>query len=480
MAPVSLRGDEKSVRRFPAVRRAWPYASLFVAAAALSACTLLRGIGPHDEGLMLQAAARIADGQWPYRDFWLNYGPGQPLLLAPVAHSLLAWRLLRVALDATVAVLAYALARRTAPPWLAALAGVAAAGAMAWPTGPGPNPAALALVLGALLLARTRPGSAGALCGVAAFFRPELGAAGALSVALYGGGARALPAALGAAVALYAVPFAVAPGDLLRDTVGFLRVQDLQRLPLPLRYRGAFDPNKLLEFYLPVVLLAGSALWVLRRRDPWLAPLVAAGVLYLLGRPDEFHLVPLAVILSIALARPRAAFVAVLALIAVHGLERRAGQLLHPPALAAVPAPAADGVRTSPADARALAALLARIRALAPPGTPIFVAPPRFDRVRVGDPLLYVLADRPNPTRYDVMQPGVVTTRRVQREMVRDLRRARPPVLVRWVDPRARAIEPNGSARPSGVTLLDDYLRATYGRPRRYGPYVLYRVAAPP
>jgi hypothetical protein len=480
MEGVSPRTDEKSVRGFPAVRAAWPYACLFAFAAALSACTLLRGIGPHDEGLMLQAAARVADGQWPYRDFWWNYGPGQPLVLAPVAHSLLGWRIVRVALDATVAVLAYALARRTAPPWIAALAGVAAAGAMAWPATPGPNPAALALVLGALLLAPGRPGWAGALCALAAFFRPELGVAGALSVALYvratpaaASPARPLLVALGVTVVLYAAPFALAPGDFLRDTVGFLGVQDLQRLPLPLHYRGGVDPNKVLEFYFPLILLVGSALWLAARRGLWLAPLVLAGVLYLVGRPDEFHLVPLAVVLSFGLAQPRLALVAVLALIAVHGLERRAGQLLHPPPLAAI----ADGVETSPADARALHALLPRIHALAPPGTPIFVAPPRFDRVRVGDPLLYVLADRPNPTRYDVLQPGVVTTARVQREMVRDLRRARPPVLVRWVDPRARATEPNGSSRSSGVTLLDDHLRATYRRAARFGPYVLYRVA---
>src|SRR3954451_20237086 len=204
MAAVWLRPHEKSVTRFPAVRRAWPYVCLIAGAAALSAATLLRGIGPHDEGLMLQAAARIADGEWPYRDFWFNYGPGQPLLLAPVAHSLVAWRIVRVALDATVTVLAYALVRRTAPPWLSVLSAVAVAAAMAWPATPGPNPAALALVLGALLLARSRPGVAGALCGAAAFFRPELGVAGALSVAPAGGRWRALPAAAGVAVALYA------------------------------------------------------------------------------------------------------------------------------------------------------------------------------------------------------------------------------------------------------------------------------------
>jgi hypothetical protein len=92
------------------------FALLFLAAAALSALTVLHGLNPHDEGLMLQAAARIADGQLPYRDFWWNYGPGQPLLLAGLQElfgpSLLPWRVLRVLLDGAVAALAFALARR--------------------------------------------------------------------------------------------------------------------------------------------------------------------------------------------------------------------------------------------------------------------------------------------------------------------------------------------------------------------------------
>src|SRR4051812_30325073 len=144
---------------------------LFAAAAALSAFTILREIGPHDEGLMLQAAARMAGGQWPYRDFWFNYGPGQPLVLAALwkalGPSLLAWRVLRAVLDAIVAVLAWALVRRGAPAWLALLAWAAVAAAMAWPTGPGANPAAVALVLGALLVVPRSGVVAGALCGVA-------------------------------------------------------------------------------------------------------------------------------------------------------------------------------------------------------------------------------------------------------------------------------------------------------------------------
>src|SRR3954471_11382504 len=149
---------------------------LFAAAAALSGFTLLREVGPHDEGLMLQAAARVADGQLPYRDFWWNYGPGQPFLLGALwkalGPSLLVWRTVRTALAATAALLVGLLARRESSPPVALLAWAAAAGAMAWPTGPGPNPPALVLVLGALLLAGERPPPARAPCRLAPALPP--------------------------------------------------------------------------------------------------------------------------------------------------------------------------------------------------------------------------------------------------------------------------------------------------------------------
>jgi hypothetical protein len=140
----------------------------------------------------------------------------------------------------------------------------------------------------------------------------------------------------------------------------------------------------------------------------------------------------------------------------------------------------ADGVQTTAADARDLRGLLAAVDRLSCPGDPILVAPPRFDQVTVGNPLLYVLADRTNPTRYDVMQPGIVTTEQVQREMIADLERARPALVVRWEDPRARAQEPNGSADSSGVTLLDDWIAAPYPRAQRFGRYVLLSATPTP
>ena len=475
-------------------------ALLALGAAALSAFTILRGYGPHDEGLMLAWARRIADGQWPYRDFWANYAPGQPLLLAALVKlfgpSLLWWRIVRVAIDATVSVLAFAYVRRRAGTGWALGAWVAVAGAMAWPSGPGPNAPALALALGALLLARRAPVGAGALAGLAIFVRPEIGLAAALGAMLEarsatagaeprpGGAARIALAALVVAVLAFA-PFAiVAGGDMADQVLGFASKQDLQRLPFPRDYDGGFDPNKLLEFYLPAILVAATALWagwaLVRRDGVALAPLVAVGLVYLLARTDEFHLVPLSVALAIALAcaagrealvLPRAALAVALALIALHGLERRAGQALHPPVLAAIPAQAADGVRTTPADAAALRRLIPYVRAHAPGHAPVLVAPPRYDRVRVGDPMLNVLLDRPNPTRYDVVQPGVVTTAKVQREMARDLRSA--PVVVRWVSALAREREPNGSARSSGVFVLDRAIARGYRPAARFGDYVV-------
>ncbi|HEX8119870.1 MAG TPA: hypothetical protein VF549_01260 [Solirubrobacteraceae bacterium] len=436
---------------------------LILAAALLSGATVWWGLGPHDEGLMLQAARRIGDGQWPYRDFWWNYGPGQPLLLAPFGGSLVAWRVVRLVLNVIVAWLAYRLTRqavlvdprysRVRQDGLSAAAGLTVALAMAWPATPGPNPAALALGLAAILIAQKRPVAGGALAGIATLFRPEIGIAAAI-----GAGRKALAVACGVAVVVWLPFFLVAPGDLLDQTVGFLGIQDLQRLPFPLD-ADTTDPNKLLEFYAPLILVAATAVAALTKPPLALIPLTLTSLLYLLGRTDEFHLIPLAAVLPIVLVqaqRVRALALAIVALIALHGADR-----------------IATLDRSEPAwgdhEAEVIRAIGDRT---------LFVAPPRFDRVTAGDPLLYVLAGKDNPTRYDVMQPGVVTTREVQEEIRDDLERAKPQVLVRWLDPRT-APEDNGSGRSSGVTLLDDYLRSTYRRMARFGVYEVHERKGP-
>ena len=500
-------GSPQALGRIGAlVRPRVRYAILFCLGALLSAVTIWWGVNPHDEGLVLQAGARISEGQLPYRDFYANYGPGKYFLVGGLdtlfGPSLLTWRVVRVALDATVAVSAYALARRDAPEPLALAAWLAVAAAMAFPTIPHPNPAALALGLGALLLASRRPAAAGGLAGLAFVFRFDVGLAAAAGAALAGLSAagraaalRVVAAAVLVALALVAPIVAVAPGEFWDQTIGFaLDEQGLQRLPLPGAYDGGFELNKLLQHYFPYVLIGGLGLWLLVatvRRAPlrlWAPlPLALAGLTYLLARADAYHQVPLAAVLPVLLATGAAlerasgrrlgaiALAAVLALIALHGLDRKRIQVLDPPPLATIAVDAADGIQAPTDEARALSALTSYVRARVPPDGPVFVANPRHDLVRVGNPLVYVLVDRPNPTRYDVMQPGVVTTAVVQREIVDDLERARPELVVRWVSPLADEREPNGAGRSSRVRILDRYLARNYDPVRRFGEYRVER-----
>jgi hypothetical protein len=199
----------------------------------------------------------------------------------------------------------------------------------------------------------------------------------------------------------------------------------------------------------------------------WAAlPLALAGLGYLLARVDEFHLVPLAAVLPVLLAAAaghahstlwKLALLLPVALIALNGLDQNRIDLVDSSKLEPIRIDVADGVKAPPAEARALEQLVGYVRRHVPPGRPLFVANPRHDLVRAGNPLVYVLADRPNPTRYDVMQPGVVTTAPVQREIVRYLR-------------------DSGAGRSSGVRVLDRYLARRYERVARFGPYQILRV----
>jgi hypothetical protein len=508
-------------------------ALLFAGAALLSGITLLDGIQPNDEGLMLAAASRIADGQVPYSDFWWFYPPGQPYLLAGLwelfGPSLLVWRILRVLCDAAVAVLAYMLAvRGGASPRLALASWLAAALAMAYPTGPHPFPLTLVLVLAALLLFERKPLVAGVLAGVAAAWRIEfaaylvLGVVAAYAVRGQGFVRQAggfLGAAAAAALLLYTPVVAAAGLGDSSDLLVRYPIEDFgeyQSLPFPFDYDGPLNTSSiggflsdsaenLLEFYLPLALvvgLAGSllALGLRFRRERW--ALVASSVFaigmahYLVTRPDVFHTAPLAVMVAVLAAwaitdwreqRPPAdekrsplrvaalggavLSAGALAYAIVEGLDRRWLELRTD--YAELRLPAADGVRVRTSERLNLERAVRQVRERVPEGRPIYVATRRSDLVSSGNPLFYVLAGRPNPTRYDIQAPGVVTSAPVQREIVRDLERTNTPLVVRWLDPITAVREPNRGGEPTGVTTLDDYLRRAYRSEARYGDYVI-------
>lgn len=470
---------------------------------------------------MLQAARRITEGEIPYRDFLWVYGPGQPYVLAGAFEgfgvSLLPWRLLRVAADAGVALVVFVVVRREAG-WRWALGPWAvAAVTMAQPTGAYPFPIALLLTMAAVGVAGARLGRrqavlAAALTAGAAAWRFDFAAYGGVAVIVtllihaepWGARLRAslLYAAASTAlgVLLY-LPFAIAagPGVLVESLVA-AGARGRQGLPFPLAYDGPFrlsSPQALAEdvkdvvgFYVPLTCILGLALAALvplvrrRRPPPTLAGLLVLGLgylIYFLSRADEFHVQPLAVVVAVAIpvalvhaghGRTPRAFVAfgaaVLAFLLGAGVANRASALLLPPTLETIDVPVADGVKAPPATAKAIERTVSLVQIRVPPGEPIYVANSRSDRLRINNPLLYVLAERHNPYGKDF---GPLTTGPAQREIVETLRDTKPRVVVRWTDPESTKTEPNRSAVSSGVRILDRHLAARYRLLSRFGFY---------
>jgi hypothetical protein len=516
----------------PPLWRRWPGLLLWLAAALISGFTIRRGLEPFDEGFLLQAATRMADGQWPYGDFGWPYGPGQPLLVAAAFDafepSVMWWRLLRVAADASIAVLVWVLVRPVAGERWALAGWLAAAVTIAQPTTANPFAGALALGLGAVLAAaRGRAVAAGLLVALAAFWRPDIGAlAGAAALAAAaadtrlgartsrdgGRAAGGLAAAAVVAATVLFAPFAVAAGPAeLWDSLIADAARDgaWWRLPLPFSYDGplrgwppdalAEDLKDVLGYHLPAIGLVGAAglaaalvagRWRPGAAGIGLLVLAAGSLIYLSSRPDELHVQPLLVCLCALLpmaagggatvgrdgraADPgrfgRPALTAVLGLILLAGAANRLSALILPPDSAPVRLAGVPAIRVPPAEAEALPRLAARVEELVPPGEPIYVAPRRSDLVTLTDPLIHFLARRPNVLRRDVL---LQARPQEQAGIVAALRRARPLAVVRWTDPISARPEPNRRGRPSGSRALDEYLASEYRLDSRFGAYAV-------
>lgn len=94
-------------------------------------------------------------------------------------------------------------------------------------------------------------------------------------------------------------------------------------------------------------------------------------------------------------------------------------------------------------------------------GQRIYFGLGRHDKIFISDQALPFAVAARSATRWHDLHPGVQTTAAVQAEMVAELRAQRLTYVVLdadWDD----VAEPNESARSSGVTLLDDYLRAAF------------------
>ena len=517
----------------PAPRRSVLLVALLAGAALIAGFSMLSGIDPFDEGLMLQAARRIGAGQLPYRDFLWAYGPAEPYLLAGLfkllGTSLLQWRIVLAAADAGVAVSACLLVRGRAPRWLTLSVWLAVACEIAEPRSSDPAPLALLAMLLALLVVTgpftgtKRAVGAGVLVALAAALRIDFAlygfAAAAVAIAAPAPRARARDTAVFSAVAigltaLVYLPFALAdsPGSLYTALIGnSLKTRSYWTLPFPLHFHApagagtAKTLKKAVDFYVPLLSLLGYALVVAATGFEWLrarrAPARELGLVvigtglaaYMTSRADANHAQPLFVVVTIGLALvagrlgvPRrlsagsvtaALGLAVLGLLTLHGVANRLSALLRPPAAVSLRVPVADGVQASPAEARAIARMVALVDANTTPSQPIYVLPKRSDLVVFSDPLIYVLTQRSNPTSEDF---GLQSGAAAQARIVAALALVKPRVLVRWTDPLSDRPEPNLRGRPTGVHTVDDWVTAHYRvMARLYHYTVLIRDGLP-
>ena len=488
-------------------RRGLLLCGLFLLALLIEGFTIPRGLDPMDEGIALQAARRVAQGQVIYRDFTSSYGPAEPYMLAALFKlfgvSVWQWRILRTLADAGIAVVCYLLVERRVPRWLALVVWFTVACGLAAPMTTNPYPYALLPVLVSLLLLGRAPASTRAitasavLVAVAAAFRFDIALyglfAGGAVLAVRGDLRRAFAycAAGGALGALVYLPFAImiGPGSLYHALAGnSIQTRAYWTLPFPLQFHAPANAGfaqtvvDALHFYVPlacVVALAAivvGSLWALWRRRP--VPDVILGLVlfgggmlvYLLSRTDVAHAHPLILVVapglalvSVALERPLRVLclVPLVALLAA-GLSERLWALANPPATArtVLHLPVADGIIVdSPQEAEGIERLVAIVDARVPPGRPIYVLPRESDLVTKADPLIYVLTERNNPTRIDF---GLQTDARSQARIVAELGRLRLPILVRWTDPGSSIPEPNLRGISSGVHTVDNWVAAHY------------------
>jgi hypothetical protein len=119
-------------------------------------------------------------------------------------------------------------------------------------------------------------------------------------------------------------------------------------------------------------------------------------------------------------------------------------------------------------------AVISFIRDNTRPGERIYVGLGRHDKILFNDNLLYFMTGRMPATHWHHFDPGLQTRADIQTAMIKELERWQPRYAVldsSWDE----AIEPNESARSSGVTLLDNYLHAHYHPIRQSESLVIWQ-----
>jgi hypothetical protein len=474
---------------------------LILACLGAEAAVLRVGIDDLDEGYFAQQALRVLHGQVPYQDFQSLYSPGLAYLHAALfgligGPFLVAPRVLALVARAALALLLFAIARPLVrkPLW-AALPGVFVLvglddAPVLWEPHPGWL-STLAAVLAAWCLSHRVTArwlvAAGIATAVAYAFKQNTGAFMLAAIVVR----QLVPAALSSRSLANAHPQelnapqgsrnAASAWQIGLPVASFGAVTALWLAPLLIALRGdisqlgvligAVDQAGLFSgpewpVLVPIACVAGG-LWLWRRdhdrRLAWY--LLAGSALFLTQYPrmDALHLVwsaPLLLAVGAVTLDRLKLFWAGLIVLGAFALVRPtiASRLMAvaQPRVTIQHVRYAAGIEVPEPTRRDLEGVVAAVQARTRSDEPIFVYPT--------SPLLYALTDRPNPTRFDHLNPGAANVAQLNL-VIRDLEATGVRVVVvsdfwsaAWGDPGPNAV-------------LDAWLGAHFSEVARYGAY---------
>ncbi|MBC5784908.1 glycosyltransferase family 39 protein [Ramlibacter sp. USB13] len=511
-------------------------ALLFLACCIGGFLWMNRTIVLYDEGIVLTGAMRVLAGDLLHRDFYANYGPGQFYALAALfqvfGQSVLVERWWDIVVRAGIVVLVYQLlAPRVRP--VAAWTAVAVSAAWLWSVGSPsypPYPALLFSLAATLLMARalesgsTKAAAGAGVCvAAAALFRYDIGffalcalVAGTVA-ARWQPGSRTVPVAelkalvlpAGGIVAALLLVYAVtgALPDFLHDVVFFPADNYARTRGLPFPSPGIWFQGAslaLLGIYLPLAACAAGAwaLWAQGRNGVaeedtparllafLLIPLTA--IFYLKGvvRVSLDHmqlsLLPSVALLAVTwhLVRARVPRIAVAALCTVNVVVAAVSLLNHESAndvmgrevaRAGLGALAADMQHLEPERRAAVRYVAEHLQ----PGERLFVGVTGHDRIFINDVSAYFLTGRLPATKWHHFDPGLQNRAFIQASMIKELQKQSPKLV--WVESTFDGVvEPNDSARSSGVRMLDNYLLWAYEPVEQFGTILIMKRKAAP
>ncbi len=474
---ISAPRIEHARRRSRVGRGALLALALIVGCLFVEVVLLRVGIDDLDEGYFVQQATRVLHGQVPFRDFETLYSPGLAYLHAAFfallgGPNLVAARALGLATRAALALALFAIARPLVgnPLWAAVPALFLLVGLDDAPERWEPHPgwlSALGAVLAAWVIARGTGRralvAAGALIAASYAFKQNTGvfmllaALAWLMTSKRTQRAQDIATLLGsfaAVTAVWLVPLAIAT----RDSPGRLGV-----LFGAVNQAGLVSPPEQ-TMVVPLLCVAAGAALAWRGTSTLRWYLLAALALFATQYPrmDTLHLAwsaPLLLVLGVVAAdrmRPWNAALVVLFL-AIEAYPMVAARA----EFAALPRRPVANVEAPAQTAIDLTGLVGDLRQRTRPGEPIFVYPT--------SPLIYVLADRANPTRFDHLNPGAATPAQLQ-QVIDDLEASRVPAVV------VSDFWEQAWGEPGPNAALEDWIASHFVEAARYGPY---RVLVP-